>query len=105
LGKIIHLCSKPKPLHLGDRKENFNKRFESIERKKQAIEEMKKTSDLIVTFGASAVSDENDAIPEAIRLRGGRVERTGMPVDPGNLLVLGELDGRRWSGYRFNVPV
>jgi hypothetical protein len=42
LGKIIQIHSKPKPLYLGDRKENFNKRFESIERKKVAIEEMKK---------------------------------------------------------------
>lgn len=41
LGKIIHLWSKPKTLHLGDRKENFNKRFESIKNKKQAIEKMK----------------------------------------------------------------
>ncbi|WP_169891098.1 hypothetical protein [Litchfieldia alkalitelluris] len=42
MGKIVHLYSKPKPLHLGDRKENFNKRFESIERKKQLIDTMKK---------------------------------------------------------------
>jgi metallophosphoesterase superfamily enzyme len=41
LGKIIHLQSKPKTLLLGDRKENFNKRFESIENKKQAIEKIK----------------------------------------------------------------
>lgn len=57
----------------------------------QAIEEMREKVDLIVIFGASAVSDDQDAIPEAIRLAGGRVERTGMPVDPGNLLVLGEV--------------
>jgi molybdenum cofactor cytidylyltransferase len=51
-------------------------------------------AEMLIVFGASAVSDEHDAIPEAIRAAGGRVERTGMPVDPGNLLVLGELDGR-----------
>jgi len=58
-----------------------------------AIEEIRKKVDLIVIFGASAVSDDQDAIPEAVRLAGGRVERTGMPVDPGNLLVLGEVGG------------
>ena len=57
----------------------------------QALEEIRIKADLIVVFGASAVSDEMDAIPEAIRLAGGHVERTGMPVDPGNLLVLGAL--------------
>lgn len=48
---------------------------------------------LIAVFGASAVIDERDVIPEAIRLAGGRVVRVGMPVDPGNLLVLGEVEG------------
>ncbi|MGM4915336.1 molybdopterin-binding protein [Rhizobium ruizarguesonis] len=46
---------------------------------------------MIVIFGASAVVDNNDVIPEAIRLAGGAVERVGMPVDPGNLLVLGRV--------------
>ncbi len=46
---------------------------------------------IIIVFGASAVTDERDVIPEAIRLAGGRVLRVGMPVDPGNLLVLGEV--------------
>ena len=50
-------------------------------------------TDVIVVFGASAVTDEADVVPAAIRLAGGRVHRVGMPVDPGNLLVWGELDG------------
>ncbi|MBX3529830.1 MAG: molybdopterin-binding/glycosyltransferase family 2 protein [Rhizobiaceae bacterium] len=52
------------------------------------------SADLLIAFGASAVADDGDVIPAAIRSAGGRVERTGMPVDPGNLLVLGELAGR-----------
>src|SRR5690606_8991058 len=36
-------------------------------------------------------ADEEDVIPAGIRRAGGRVERTGMPVDPGNLLVLGSI--------------
>lgn len=50
-------------------------------------------ADLVVVFGASAVSDADDVIPAAIRAAGGRVERVGMPVDPGNLLVMGDLGG------------
>jgi molybdenum cofactor cytidylyltransferase len=50
--------------------------------------------DVVVAFGASAVVDGDDVIPAAIRRAGGRVIHLGMPVDPGNLLVLGEVDGR-----------
>lgn len=50
--------------------------------------------DLAVVFGASAVVDDADVIPAAIRRAGGRVVHLGMPVDPGNLLVLGDLAGR-----------
>lgn len=46
---------------------------------------------LIILFGASAVIDEADVIPEAIRQAGGEVVQVGMPVDPGNLLVLGRI--------------
>ncbi len=51
-------------------------------------------AEAIVVFAASAVVDQDDVIPTAIRAAGGRVVRFGMPVDPGNLLVLGELGGR-----------
>ena len=39
-------------------------------------------------FGASAITDRRDVIPAAIEAFGGRIERFGMPVDPGNLLLL-----------------
>jgi molybdenum cofactor cytidylyltransferase len=48
---------------------------------------------LVIVFGASAMTDENDVIPAAIRLAGGEVAIAGMPVDPGNLLVLGYVGG------------
>ncbi|GAB5374040.1 MAG: molybdopterin-binding/glycosyltransferase family 2 protein [Acuticoccus sp.] len=50
--------------------------------------------EVVVVFGASAVVDGEDVIPAAIRAAGGRIVHIGMPVDPGNLLVLGELGGR-----------
>ncbi len=48
--------------------------------------------DLIIVFGASAVVDPHDVIPEGMRLSGGKVIQVGMPVDPGNLLVLGQIN-------------
>lgn len=51
-------------------------------------------AELLVAFGASAVVDADDFIPAAIVRAGGRVIRLGMPVDPGNLLVLGDIRGR-----------
>ncbi|CZT35280.1 molybdenum cofactor cytidylyltransferase [Rhizobium sp. 9140] len=55
-------------------------------------------SRLVIVFGASAVTDRDDVIPAAIRAAGGEVDHVGMPVDPGNLLVLGSLDNVRIIG-------
>lgn len=49
--------------------------------------------DLILILTASATSDPQDVAPQAVRLAGGTVHRFGMPVDPGNLLFLGDLHG------------
>jgi molybdenum cofactor cytidylyltransferase len=51
-------------------------------------------AEMILVMGASAIADRHDVIPAAIEAAGGKVLRFGMPVDPGNLLVLGELDGK-----------
>ncbi|WP_027171936.1 molybdopterin-binding protein [Methylobacterium sp. 10] len=45
--------------------------------------------DLVVVFGASAIADRRDVIPAGIEAAGGEVEHFGMPVDPGNLLLVG----------------
>ncbi|HEY2071702.1 MAG TPA: molybdopterin-binding/glycosyltransferase family 2 protein [Rhizomicrobium sp.] len=47
--------------------------------------------DPILVFGASAITDRRDVIPAAIGQAGGTVVHFGMPVDPGNLLLLGRL--------------
>lgn len=59
-----------------------------------AIGEVIDRHDMIIIFGASAVSDADDVIPAAIRQAGGVVDQVGLPVDPGNLLVLGQARGR-----------
>ncbi|MFH6782359.1 MULTISPECIES: molybdopterin-binding protein [Methylobacterium] len=48
-------------------------------------------AELAVVFGASAIADRRDVIPAGIEAAGGRVDHLGMPVDPGNLLLLGRL--------------
>ena len=50
-----------------------------------------KNVDLILLFGASAIVDRADVVPAALVEAGGVVEHVGMPVDPGNLLMLGAL--------------
>lgn len=50
-------------------------------------------AELILILTASATSDLRDVAPSALRRAGGTVEHFGMPVDPGNLLFLGALDG------------
>jgi len=50
-------------------------------------------ADALVAFGASAITDRGDVIPAAVEAIGGRIERFGMPVDPGNLLLLAERQG------------
>jgi len=61
----------------------------------EAIAAMAKgPSDIVVVFGASAITDRRDVIPQALLEAGGRIEHLGMPVDPGNLLLIGELAGK-----------
>lgn len=43
----------------------------------------------ILIFGASATVDRLDMVPAGLVRAGGRVDHFGMPVDPGNLLMLG----------------
>ena len=49
------------------------------------------TGDLVLVLTSSATSDAQDTAPQALLQIGGRVERFGIPVDPGNLLFLGWL--------------
>jgi molybdenum cofactor cytidylyltransferase len=47
--------------------------------------------DMVLVFGASAIVDPSDVIPQGIRAAGGAVDHFGMPVDPGNLLLIGHI--------------
>ena len=50
--------------------------------------------DILILFGAAAITDRRDVIPASILASGGRISHLGMPVDPGNLLLLAELSGK-----------
>jgi molybdenum cofactor cytidylyltransferase len=61
----------------------------------KALDEVLKAgAELVVVFGASAIADRRDVIPAAVEQVGGRIEHFGMPVDPGNLLLVAEANGR-----------
>jgi molybdenum cofactor cytidylyltransferase len=61
----------------------------------QAIREIEKEgAELVIVFGASAIADRRDVIPAAIEAVGGSIEHFGMPVDPGNLMLIGKAHGR-----------
>lgn len=45
-------------------------------------------AELVMIIGASAIADRRDVIPAAIERSGGGIDHFGMPVDPGNLLLL-----------------
>lgn len=47
--------------------------------------------DILLILGASAICDRQDIIPRALTQAGGNVSYFGMPVDPGNLLLMGDL--------------
>jgi molybdenum cofactor cytidylyltransferase len=57
-----------------------------------AIADAAREADLILVFGASAITDRRDVIPAALEQAGGTVVHFGMPVDPGNLLLTGKLE-------------
>jgi molybdenum cofactor cytidylyltransferase len=56
-------------------------------------EVIKHDTQLVIVFGASAIADRRDVIPAALEAVGGRIEHFGMPVDPGNLLLIGSAAG------------
>jgi molybdenum cofactor cytidylyltransferase len=60
----------------------------------KTLERLDPLADVLVVFGASAITDRRDVIPAAIEACGGRIERFGMPVDPGNLLLLADRGGK-----------
>ena len=55
-------------------------------------------AELVIVFGASAIADRRDVIPMAVEAVGGEIEHFGMPVDPGNLMLIGRARGQTVLG-------
>ena len=55
---------------------------------------IKKDIDILLISCASAVSDRNDILPKSIMNLGGNIIHFGLPVDPGNLLILASLNNK-----------
>ncbi len=60
----------------------------------RAIQSLPGSIEMILVLGASATGDRRDVVPAAIEAAHGTIHHFGMPVDPGNLLLLAELGGR-----------
>ncbi len=54
--------------------------------------------DIALVLGASAIVDRRDVVPAAVERAGGAVEHFGMPVDPGNLMLLARCGAMRVLG-------
>ncbi len=50
-------------------------------------------AEIVLVSGASAIVDRRDVVPAGIVAAGGTIEHFGMPVDPGNLILLARLEG------------
>jgi molybdenum cofactor cytidylyltransferase len=60
----------------------------------RALDEVLKAgAELVIVFGASAIADKRDVIPAAVEAVGGKIEHFGMPVDPGNLMLVAAANG------------
>lgn len=58
-----------------------------------AIESLRaRGAELVLISGASAIVDRRDVVPAAIERAGGVIDHFGLPVDPGNLLLLGHIE-------------
>ncbi len=48
--------------------------------------------ELILISGAAGTKDRRDTVPGGVTAAGGRIERFGLPVEPGNMLLMAWLD-------------
>ncbi|WP_366552590.1 molybdopterin-binding/glycosyltransferase family 2 protein [Aquibaculum sediminis] len=48
-------------------------------------------AELVLVSGASAIVDRRDVVPSGIVKAGGEIEHFGMPVDPGNLMLMARI--------------
>lgn len=79
---------------LGSRLESEGRCAHAVQALAGELDAAAKRADIVIAVGASAIVDRGDVIPAAIEAAGGSIDHFGMPVDPGNLLLLGRLHGK-----------
>ncbi|MDB9872178.1 hypothetical protein OAD02_02645 [Alphaproteobacteria bacterium] len=67
-------------------------------------ESVKENADIILVFGASAICDKNDIVPLSLKKNNGKIIRLGMPVEPGNLMLLGKIDHNNKIIFVLGMP-
>ena len=67
-------------------------------------ESVKENADIILVFGASAICDKNDIVPLSLKKNNGKIIRLGMPVEPGNLMLLGKTDHNNKIIFVLGMP-
>ena len=57
----------------------------------QALRQATACADMVITVAETSIMDRDDVMPQGLLLAGGDITCYGAPVEPGNLLLLGEL--------------
>ena len=65
---------------------------------------LKNNADLILIFGVNAIADKDDLIPSVIKDNDGKVIRFGMPVEPGNLVLISTVKYNNKNKYIIGMP-
>ena len=60
--------------------------------------------DVILIIGPHAITHIKDVIPNAIKMSGAKIVRFGIPVEPGNLLLLSKFKSFNKDIYIIGMP-
>ena len=88
------------------RLKEFNIKLYKILYSKHTIDSLKSNINLIkkynielaLIYGSTSIVDINDIIPKSIKALNGKIISFGLPTDPGNLLLFGELNSIKVIG-------
>ncbi len=65
--------------------------YNEFDLNKKILECLQTELELILIFGANAIKGTEDIIPKVIKKAGGKIIRFGMPVEPGNLILISTI--------------
>ena len=71
---------------------------------KQINLSLKKNSDLILIIGPQAITHLKDVIPSAVSKSGAKIIRFGIPVEPGNLMLLSKIKKNNKTIFIIGMP-